>query len=294
VEFYKMSQALALKLGDKQIMASTEGGLANVYYAQGNYHQAISTYEKALDGSRQIGDRRNECTWLNNLGQSYRSLARKQLNVNKRAIYLQKAKEFFQKSITLAHEISFSDSEMIGQTNLGHIHVSDLEDYESGHVCYKNAIEILEKTRGMLVEESHRIGFFGQALDAYNGLIALYLAQANWQDAWTTIEKARSRTLVEQLAQTSFSPPSTIDISLLNEEAHWLSELCRLNLALRNAFGSEVTPLANQVETAQKALDNVLERMVQDAPDYVALRRGTAIKFSEVKNLIMITTHIGA
>jgi hypothetical protein len=68
--------------------------------------------------------------------------------------------------------------------------------------------------------------------------------------------------------------------------------LRRLNLALRNALISEVTPLANKVETAQKALDNVLEKIVQDTPDYVALRRSTAIKLSEVKNLIMITPHI--
>jgi tetratricopeptide (TPR) repeat protein len=286
VAFYQRSQSLAKKSGDRQIMASTLGGLANVYYARGKYRDAIRNYEKALDVSRQIGDRRNECTWLNNLGQCYRALVQKQHRKYQRTAYLQRAEEYYLKAVALAQDISFNDAEMIAQTNLGHIYALDMGDAKRGQVCYEHAIELLERTRGMLVEESHRIGFFGQALDAYNGLVALHLAKANWLDAWTTIEKARSRTLVEQLAQTTLSPPSTVAASLLDEEKHWLFELRRLSLALRNASDSEASSLADQVESAQQALDAVLERMNFDAADYVALRRGTPTEFSEIRKLL--------
>ena len=221
-----------------------------------------------------------------NLGQCYRALAQKETQ-EQSAAYLEQSEEYLNQAIALGQQIGYRDLERIAEVNLGNLSAQDLDNAEQGLMHYKRAIEILEQTRGMLIEETHRIGFFGRTLDAYNGLIKVYLQKDDLRAVWTTLERSRSCTLVEQLAQTTISPPTGVAASLLDREAHWLAEIRRLNLVIRNVMEDEAASVANEIETVQQSLDKVLEKMPPQAADYVALRRGLPVEFDEIKECLL-------
>jgi tetratricopeptide (TPR) repeat protein len=222
------------------------------------------------------------------LGQCFRTISRSKHIKDRYSIinYFHKAEKYLCQAILLAKEIGFIDLERVAQTTLGDIYSLDINDNSLGQKCYERAIELLELTRGMLIEESHRIGYFGQARDTYIGLAMLFMSKEDLIEAYMIIEKARLRTLIEQLTYTIINPTSTIPSSLLREEEQWNSELRHLSLALRHATDKEASVIADKLELVQKSRDAVLERMDRYAMDYVALRCGFVADFYEIKKIL--------
>ena len=241
-------------------------------------------YKHALKESGELHELRNQSTWLNNLGQCHRTLA----HIQETPRRLRDAERSFQDAIALAQKIAYSDAERIAQTNLGHLYAQDLNDISRSLSCYKAAIKLLEQTRDIIVEESHKVGFFGEGIDAYYGLTSLYLSQAEWGKALITVERARSRTLMEQLAQTSLSTPANVPLELLGEESRLLTELRRLRMALLQAPEQDISTLHKQIATIQQALAAVFEQMTPLAPDYVAIRHATRISYDNIRDLLCI------
>jgi hypothetical protein len=170
---------------------------------------------------------------------------------------------------------------------LGHLYAVDFNQQNRAETYYRQAIAILERTRGLLVDESFRIGYFGQSTDAYDGLIALSLRQGDARTAFSVTERARSRALVEQLAQTKLTAPSNLSAKLLKREENALDELRHLNQLLRNnTSGDGVKGLLNKIESAQGKLGRVLQRISGQAADYAALRRAEPMSFLEIRELL--------
>ena len=118
--------------------------------------------------------------------------------------------------------------------------------------------------------------------------ISLYLAQADLRKALLTIERSRSRTLIEQLAQTRLSASAHVPSELLGEELRLLTELRRLRLALLRESDHDTYTISENISNAQQALTAVFDRMSLLAPDYAALRRPTSFTFDNLRQLLYV------
>jgi len=73
------------------------------------------------------------------------------------------------------------------------------EQWETAVTHYEAAVQHIETLRGDLQVNTFRAGFLTDKLQVYQGLVALYLQLARPDAAFATVERAKSRLLVEQL-----------------------------------------------------------------------------------------------
>ncbi|MGV8057918.1 MAG: CHAT domain-containing protein [Smithellaceae bacterium] len=64
----------------------------------------------------------------------------------------------------------------------------------------KKAIDVIEKQRSSINSEAGRIGFVGDKQTAYAELVALFLADGRYAEAFVYVERAKARALVDLLA----------------------------------------------------------------------------------------------
>ncbi|MEL0027589.1 MAG: CHAT domain-containing protein [Perlucidibaca sp.] len=89
----------------------------------------------------------------------------------------------------------------------GRIAVAD-GDKALAERCWQRAIDVIEKYRSSINTEANKIGFVGDKMSVYDALIDLQVSQGKAGDALVTAERAKSRALVDLLAERQdFSPP---------------------------------------------------------------------------------------
>ncbi|MEO8042659.1 MAG: tetratricopeptide repeat protein, partial [Acidobacteriota bacterium] len=103
---------------------------------------------------------------------------------------------------------------------------------ESGKIrkaesMFTSAIDAAELARAPLPGEEFRMALFAKSLEPYENLIQLYLENSDLKNAFTSVERARSRSLLESVA--SGKPGRSSDgSSKLRDELNWFySRLAR-------------------------------------------------------------------
>ena len=86
--------------------------------------RALEFYEQALVIHTEIGNRRNEGTWLGNLGSAYDALGQ-----------VERALEFYEQALVIAKEIGDRRGEGVWLNNLGVV-FADMEKYDLALACY--------------------------------------------------------------------------------------------------------------------------------------------------------------
>ena len=154
---------------DRKLEAKNIGCLGNAFLAKKDYKSALECYEKTLNISREINDKRYEGIWSGNIG------AIKEIDGN-----LEEAKTYFNKAISLAQETGDRKHESWWLGILGEIYLYRLKDYKNATNNLEGALSLSEKilfTRGMK-----------RQLDA---LWRVYYAEGKYQDAVRCYEKLR-------------------------------------------------------------------------------------------------------
>ena len=85
---------IAREIGARRNEGAWLENIGNTYYSLGQVEKAIEYYEDALAISREVVDRRNEGVWLENLGLVYRALGQ-----------VEKAIEYYEDALTIGKEI---------------------------------------------------------------------------------------------------------------------------------------------------------------------------------------------
>src|SRR5207237_7040751 len=103
-------------------------------------------------------------------------------------------------------EENFAEAKRQEQQNLAQISLSSLGklalatgDGRKAERYFKKAINLIETLRAPLAAEEFRMAFLSDKLAPYENLARIYLAENKLRDAFSTIEKARARSLAEAL-----------------------------------------------------------------------------------------------
>ncbi len=112
---------------------------------------------------------------------------------------------------------------------------------------YRKALEVIERQRASINTEANKIGFIGDKQDVYARLVALLFKTSRLGEAFETIERAKSRALVDLLASKSnFSAPRVARdgklniVEMLGEQSHYEAALGQQSEAVLRSFGKAV------------------------------------------------------
>jgi len=158
------------------------------------------------------------------------------------------------------------------------------------------ALDVIESLRTKVIADEQRIDFQGPVIDVYETMIELQLEL--WQRRrdpkhlralFSYIERAKSRVLLEQLADLPVPRPRTVPAVLYEKEARLAEEIEELERLL-TASAANVIALADQLLSLQEELNSVWAQMEQVDPhagaEYVSLRRADPVSVDDIRTLL--------
>ena len=71
LKYFERPLDISIEVGDRRGEGNHLGNMGSAYSYLGQVEKAIEYYEQALNITKEMGDKRNEGTWLGNLGSAY-------------------------------------------------------------------------------------------------------------------------------------------------------------------------------------------------------------------------------
>jgi tetratricopeptide (TPR) repeat protein len=173
--------------------------LGEGYQRLGNSFRAIDHCIQGLVTVRDVENMAGELRILQSLGYAYQNI-----QDHFRAV------DYYQQAVELAEQTNDVDSEVSIRFTLGKTFASEGNQREA-YEQYAHSIELLENLRAGWRAVEQRMIFLGRRMGLYAEMISLCAAMQENQDALNYLERSKSRGYVEQLAQTSISPPDIED-----------------------------------------------------------------------------------
>lgn len=137
-----------------------------------------------------------------------------------------------------------------------------------------------------LVEEEHKIGFYGLQSNASQYMIPLCLKLNNKFKAFEYLERSKSKAFLDLLSASTLRPSveMTYELnSLLQEEETYLIKLRGIQIRSSKGMNVEVG-LADRI---RNELDEIYDKMEKIDPEYVSIRRPRSL--SKDNNTIDMT-----
>jgi tetratricopeptide (TPR) repeat protein len=151
-----LSNALA-KTSDKKGISKIYNNIGNIYYIQGNYHEALKNYFSSLDIKKILGDKKGLADSFNNIGNVYYSQGN----------YSEALKNYFS-ALKLRVEIGSKEEIAASYNNIGVIYYYQ-GNYPDALKNHYAALEIREE-----IGDKLGIGI------SYNNIGLIYLSQGNY------------------------------------------------------------------------------------------------------------------
>ncbi|MGJ3251933.1 MAG: CHAT domain-containing protein [Elainellaceae cyanobacterium] len=167
-----LQQALEIyrEIGDRRGEGATLTGIGAVYRNLGQYSQALDYYQQALEINIETGDRQGEGTTLNNIGVVYDSLGQ-----------YQQALDYYQQALAIRTDIGDRRGEGVTLNNIGAVY-DNLGQYQQALDYYQQALAITtvigdRSDEGNILDNIgqvyHNLGQYQQALDYYQQALAI-------------------------------------------------------------------------------------------------------------------------
>ena len=155
---------------EREAEAERLGELGIQQYQQGQFRNALITFEQLLVIFRELGDREDEGTTLNNIGAVYRSIGK-----------YQQALDYYQQALLIFKEVGDRSGEGTTLNNLGLVYES-IGKYQQALDYYEQALVIIKEVGDRSGEGTtlnnlglvyHSIGKYQQALDYYEQALVI-------------------------------------------------------------------------------------------------------------------------
>ena len=157
LKFYQETLTIAKAIENRAGEGRTLNNIGGIYEATGEYQQALDYLQEALTISRAIGDRAGEGTTLNNIGEIYRATGE-----------YQQALKFYQETLTIAKAIGDRAGEGTALNNIGLVYQAPKE-YQKALDSLQEALTIHREVGDQAGEEAtlNNIGTIYEATGEY-------------------------------------------------------------------------------------------------------------------------------
>jgi tetratricopeptide (TPR) repeat protein len=276
VEAHHKALAIAQQIKDKRGEAICLTNLGNAYHHARNVKTAIKYHKQALDRHKELQNRDGEWRCYVNLSRAYLHLD----DVTTAIEYQERLLNGIQEEDEIDRDL-----ERIIMQNLGILYYA-YDSWESAHTCFRRAIELIEDTGQNLLEERHKMGFYGQRSDVFQYMIHLCHHLNHTQEMFIYTEQSKSKAFLEMLAFTEIrpSPPLLQHTTLLEDEHGCLAKLHAIRmLREQNNFRSiEFT----EVDRMLARLEHIYNEMELIDSEYVFMRRGRPLSCRQIQETL--------
>ncbi len=173
----------------------------------------------------------------------------------------EKAQQLLEQVFTESIKQEQSNTAQSAQVSLGKLAASG-KNYRQAEKHFRRAIKLIETLRAPLAAEEFRMAFLADKLAPYENLAKIYLEENKFKQAFLTVEKARSRSLVESLGDNEFqsageeknkvSAKLYKNLEILREELNWFYS------RVHRADDAEVEKLQTEAKKREKQIADVM------------------------------------
>ncbi|WP_017720491.1 tetratricopeptide repeat protein [Kamptonema formosum] len=298
-------QALTLyrEIGNRRGEAASLGNLGNAYHSLGRYTEVIEYQQQSLEIAREIGDRRGEATSLGNLGNAYRRLQQ-----------IPEAIQKYQDALEIFTPTGFPVECVIIGRNLGDTHFQ-AQEWEQAISAYEKALEAVEQRCAWATSPTGKQKLREEAVGVYQNMIQACINTGNLRKALETVERSKSRNLVELLENQELYPKgaSKKDKQKLKQLRNSISAKQQLLEATGGEGGNSRGQVAGtsgnpnfeyiekqrqELEKDRRKLDELLNRIKEYDPEFTLTQRVEPITFEDIWRLVdagtaILDWHIG-
>lgn len=155
-------------------------------------------------------------------------------------------------------------------TNLGRA-LAEQGKVAAAQTAFDQAIHCVEAVRRAIRTDLARTDFFATQIHIYGAKIAYALQQGTVEAAFDCTEQARSRSLLELLADATIRPPQTLPADLLEQEQR-----------LRTQWLAVADQPSLHARMAEQTLDEFYRELQLLAPEYAALRSALPFTIDQI------------
>lgn len=154
------------------------------------------------------------------------------------------------------------------QTNLAQTCLNSLgnlalqaNDKKTAESHFKKAVKMIEKLRAPLPAEEFRMSFLADKMSPFESLAKLYLMENDLRKAFLMIEKARARTLSENLLGNYVKPNDKTSSKLREQLANLREELNWFYSRMNRAHAGESENLRKEAKKREKEIASVTRQI---------------------------------
>ena len=174
--YYQQALDICQVTGDRAGEGTSLNNIGGIYQLTGQYEKALTYYERALGIRQEIGDRRGEATTLHNIGLGYRSLGQ-----------CAEALTHYKKALDIRQEVGDWRGEGISLDAIGSVY-SCLRRHEEALAYYKTALDIRQEI-GDRAGEGVTLNNIGGIYESQGNYVA---ALGYYEQALTMLESVRA------------------------------------------------------------------------------------------------------
>jgi CHAT domain-containing protein/tetratricopeptide (TPR) repeat protein len=284
LEDYLQSMRLSHEIGDRQVEAHAVRGVGTVYESQGERKKALAQYAEALKLYKRIGDRRWQARTLNSIG-----YVRDAAGEKRRAL------DYYGRALRLSREVEDRREEVSALYNIAHAE-RDLGDIDKAVSSISAAVALVESLRLKVAGEQLRTSYFASVHQHYELYIDLLMQEHKRRPdggfaaaAFQASERARSRSLLERLAQQKVAPGSGPGQELLGRErAVWQRLDFKLESQTKLLNGphteAEAAAGAAEIRALTAAYQQVLDEIKRESPLYASMTQTQSLRAEVIQS----------
>ncbi|WP_051340260.1 tetratricopeptide repeat protein, partial [Planktothrix agardhii] len=197
INYYQQYLTIAREIGDRGGEGFALGGLGNAYLSLRQYQQAIDYHQQRLTIAREIGNRGGEFSGLNSLAYTYKKLQQ-----------IPQAWETWQSALALSSPLKFPVEYLLIGRNLGDT-AFEGENWQLAIMGYEAALDALEELCHRDRSDANKQQRRSENVRVYERLVQAYLHQNQIDQALVTLERGKSRSLIELLVNRDLLPKNT-------------------------------------------------------------------------------------
>ena len=298
--------------------AMTQNNLGNAYSDRirgdraENIEGAIACYQAAIEVYTRKAFPEQWATTQNNLGNAYSDRIR-----GDQAENLEGAIEAYKEALKVYTPTAFPINCLRTGRNLGNIAFAE-KMWESAIIGYDAAIAAVEQSREWVTSEQRKREILEDALDVYEKMVQACINAGQLDKALLTVERSKSRYLVELLAAADIYPKGapeelkqqlnalrrrifaiqqTLD-ELGMDGAHRGTEAEENLVETRFLASENIAQQRQALQDSQQQLNQLLNQIKQFDPEFTFTQRVEPINLADIRTLIdpntaILEWHIG-
>ncbi|MEH2024159.1 CHAT domain-containing protein [Nostoc sp.] len=263
-----------------------------------NLELAIAAYEQALQVYTKEAFPTDWAMTQNNLGNAYsnRILGNRAKNTDTAIAALQEVLQVYTPEADPINSLNTS-------RNLGNLHFTQ-SNWQPAINAYEKSITAVELSRSWAITDDRRQKVLAEAIEVYQKLVQSYINTEQWDKAIETVERSKTRNLVELLANRDLYPKGDVPqeiISQLDQLRRSIPSLERQlqvlieqlskttseqEQAQRYSLEESKKRLQQELQTSRQQLDEVLDRIKPIDSSFSLTQRVEQIAFSEIQSLL--------